>query len=137
MCDSVLDQELDFTVDQELPDDIGTQMVFMSQREGRPYHFSWHLLHTNSLQRDTTLKSGRRWAASSNQDIHHLLTYEAGCRSLYLFVIVLVRYEKEVCICKLHSVKSLLNPRWFGQYPHYETKDMSSETLHHLQLSRS
>ena len=48
MCDSVLDQELDFTMDikvrdnltdRELPDDIGTQMVFMSQREGRPDHF--------------------------------------------------------------------------------------------------
>ena len=45
---SVFDQELDFTMDikvrdnrtdRELPDDIGTQMVFMSQREGRPDHF--------------------------------------------------------------------------------------------------
>ena len=68
MCDSVLDQELDFTMDikvrdnltdRELPDDIGTQMVFMSQREGRPDHFSWRVLHTNFLQRDTLLKSGR------------------------------------------------------------------------------
>ena len=63
---SVFDQELDFTMDikvrdnptdRELPDDIKTQMVDMSQREGRPDHFSWRVLHTNSLQRDTTLKS--------------------------------------------------------------------------------
>ena len=43
--------------DRELPDDIGTQMVFMSQREGRPDHFSWRVLHTNFLQRDTLSKS--------------------------------------------------------------------------------
>ena len=29
----------DNLTDRELPDDIGTQMVFMSQREGRPDHF--------------------------------------------------------------------------------------------------
>ena len=47
----------DNLTDRELLDDIETQMVFMSQREGRPDHFSWRVLHTNSLQRDTLPKS--------------------------------------------------------------------------------
>ena len=58
MCDSVLDQELDFTMDikvrdnltdQKLPDDIGTQMVFMSQREGRPDHILSYLVSVPNL----------------------------------------------------------------------------------------
>ena len=47
----------DNLTDRELLDDIGTQMVFMSQREGRPDHFSWRVVHTNFLQRDTLAKS--------------------------------------------------------------------------------
>ena len=47
----------DNRTDRELPDDIGTQMVFMSQREGRPDHFLWCVLYKNFLQTDTLLKS--------------------------------------------------------------------------------
>ena len=92
-------------MDQELPDDIGTQMVFMSQREGEPDHFLWCVLYKKFLQTDTLLKS-------EGDELHppteiYIISKQRG----RLKMSVPFRHNLDLSITFCHL--RLCNPKWF------------------------